>query len=121
MDGAGDDFEARLHATAAAYIHFATADPALLELMFTVKHREGASALQEAAERAFTVMMEVVVQGQAEGRLEPGDPERVGLVLFATIQGIAALLTGGMVAPEQLDELLSDSIAHFLRGSRAVV
>jgi hypothetical protein len=64
-------------------------------------------------------MMEVVAQGQAEGRLESGDPERVGLVLFATIQGIAALLTGGMVAPAQLDELLSDAIAHFLRGSRA--
>jgi AcrR family transcriptional regulator len=119
VDGAGDDFEARLHATAAAYIRFATADPALLELMFTVKHREGADALQEAADRAFAVMMEVVAQGQAEGRLESGDPERVGLVLFATIQGIAALLTGGMVAPAQLDELLSDAIAHFLRGSRA--
>lgn len=121
VDGAGDEFEARLHATAAAYVRFATADPALLELMFAVKHREGAGVLQEAAERTFAVMMEVVVQGQAEGRLEPGDPERVGLVLFATIQGIAALLTGGVVAPEQLDELLSDSIAHFLRGSRAAV
>lgn len=119
VDGAGDEFEARLHATAAAYIRFATADPALLELMFAVKHREGAVDLQDAADRTFAVMMEVVVQGQTEGRLEPGDPERVGLVLFATIQGIAALLTGGMVAPEQLDELLSDSIAHFLRGSRA--
>jgi AcrR family transcriptional regulator len=121
VDDAGDEFEARLHATAAAYIRFATADPALLELMFAVKHREGAEVLQEAAENTFAVMMEVVVQGQSEGRLEPGDPERVGLVLFATIQGIAALLTGGMVAPEQLDELLSDSIAHFLRGSRAAV
>lgn len=119
VDGAGEDFEPRLHATAAAYIRFATADPALLELMFAVKHREGAGVLQEAAESTFAVMLEVVIQGQAEGRLEPGDPERVGLVLFATIQGIAALLTGGMVAPEQLDELLSDSIAHFLRGSRA--
>ncbi len=119
VDGAGDEFEARLHATAAAYIRFATADPALLELMFTVKHRDGVDALQEAADSTFAVMMEVVVQGQAEGHLEPGDPERVGLVLFASIQGIAALLTGGMVMPEQLDELLSDSIAHFLRGSRA--
>ena len=72
-------------------------------------------------ERAFAAMLEVIVEGQAEGRLEPGDPERVGLVLFATIQGIAALLTGGMVAPDQLDELLSDSIAHFLRGSRSAV
>ncbi len=121
VDGAGDDFETRLHATAAAYIRFATGDPALLELMFTVKHREDAGALQEAADRAFAVMMDVVAQGQAEGRLDSGDPERVGLVLFATIQGIAALLTGGMVAPAQLDELLSDAIAHFLRGSRVAV
>jgi AcrR family transcriptional regulator len=121
MNGAGEDFETRLHATAAAYIRFATADPALLELMFAVKHRDEADALGDAAERAFAVMLETIVEGQTQGRLEPGDPERVGLVLFATIQGIAALLTGGMVGPEQLDELLADSIAHFLRGSRTAV
>ena len=34
------------------------------------------------------------------------------------IQGIAALHTAGIVAAEQLDELLADAIAHFLRGSR---
>ncbi len=121
VDAAGEDFEERLHATAAAYVRFATADPALLELMFAVKHREQADALQQAAEQAFSVMLEVILQGQAERQLEPGDPERVGLVLFATIQGIAALVTGHMVAPEQLDELLGDSIAHFLRGSRTAV
>ena len=58
-------------------------------------------------------------QGQAEGAVEPGEPERVGFVLFATIQGIAALVTGGMVQAEQLDALVADAIAHFLRGSRA--
>ena len=121
VDDAGDDFETRLRETGAAYIRFATRDPALLELMFAGKHRDDADNLQEAAERAFAVMLELILQGQADGRLEPGDPERVGFVLFATIQGIASLLTSGMVAPEQLDELLADSIAHFLRGSRAVV
>jgi len=40
------------------------------------------------------------------------------MVLFATIQGIAALVTGGMVDPGQLDGLVADAIAHFLRGSR---
>jgi hypothetical protein len=50
--------------------------------------------------------------------VQPGEPERVGLVLFATIQGIAALVTGGMVDTEQLDELVTDAIAYFLRGSR---
>jgi len=63
----------------------------------------------------------MIEQGQADGVLEPGEPERVGLVLFATIQGIAALITGGMVQAEQLDGLLADAIAHFLRGSRVTV
>jgi AcrR family transcriptional regulator len=121
LDGAGEDFEARLRATAAAYVRFATRDAALLELMFAGKHREEAGALHEAADRAFSVMLELIEQGQADGALEPGEPERVGLVLFATIQGIAALVTGGMVQAEQLDELVADAIAHFLRGSRAAV
>jgi AcrR family transcriptional regulator len=119
VDGAGEDFQARLRATAAAYVRFATRDAALLELMFAGKHREqSAGALHEAAERAFSVILELIEQGQAEGVIEPGDPERVGLVLFATIQGIAALVTGGMVDAGQLDELVADATAHFLRGSR---
>jgi len=119
--GAGEDFQARLRATAAAYIRFATHDAALLELMFAGKHREHAESLDEAADRAFSVMLELILQGQASGVLEPGEPKRVGLVLFATMQGIAALVTGGMVGEEQLDELVADAIAHFLRGSLATV
>jgi AcrR family transcriptional regulator len=116
---AGEDFQARVQATAAAYIHFATRDAALLELMFAGKHRDQAGALHEAAERAFAVLLELIEQGQAEGALDAGEPERVGLVLFATIQGIAALVSAGIVEAEQLDELLADAAAHFLRGSRA--
>jgi len=120
VDRAGEDFEARLGAVAAAYIRFAIADPALLELMFAAKHREDEAdgTLEQAALRAFAVMLELIEQGQAQGRLEPGDPERVGLVLFATIQGIATLHTGGMIEAHQIDELTGDAIASFLRGSR---
>jgi AcrR family transcriptional regulator len=120
MVDAGEDFQARLQATATAYVRFATRDAALLELMFAGKHRDqSGSQLYEAAERAFAVMLELIEQGQAEEVLDPGDPERVGLVLFATIQGIAALLNSGIVAPDELEPLVADSIAHFLRGSRA--
>ncbi len=121
VDAAGQDFRAQLRATASAYVRFATRDAALLELMFAAKHQEEAGMLQAAAERAFSVMLELIAHGQAEGILEPGEPERVGLVLFATIQGIAALVTGGMVRPEQVDGLVIDAIAHFVRGSRAGV
>jgi len=119
VEDAGEAFEPRLQATAAAYVRFATHDAALLELMFAGKHREEAGALHESAERAFAVLLELIGQGQAEGALEPGDPERVGLVLFATIQGIATLATGGMVQAGQVDGLVADALAHFLRGSRA--
>ncbi len=119
VDGAGEDFTERLRAIAAAYIRFATHDAALLELMFAGKHREQSGALNEAAERAFSVMLELIEQGQAEGALERGEPKRVGLVLFATIQGIAALVSGGMVDAEQVGELVADAILHFLRGSRS--
>ena len=117
--GAGDDFVGRLRAATAAHVRFAIRDSDLLELMFAGKHRDGAEPLQEAAERAFSVMLELIHQGQADGFLEAGDPQRVGLVLFATMQGIAALVVGGMVRPELLDELLADAIEHFLRGCRA--
>jgi AcrR family transcriptional regulator len=120
VDGAGEDFAARLQATATAYVRFATRDAALLELMFAGKHREESSgALHEAADRAFSVMLELIEQGQADGALERGEPERVGLVLLATIQGIAALVTGGLVESDRLDGLVADATAHFLRGSRA--
>jgi AcrR family transcriptional regulator len=121
VDGAGEDFAARLRATAAAYVRFATRDAELLELMFAGKHREQSGILHEAADRAFSVILELIEQGQADGALEPGDPERIGLVLFATIQGVATLVTGGMVDAEQLDELLADAVSHFLRGSRTAV
>jgi AcrR family transcriptional regulator len=119
VDDSGEEFEARLRATATAYVRFATRDAALLELMFAGKHREESGTLHEAADRAFAVMLDLIHQGQAQGALEQGQPERVGLVLLATIQGIAALVTGGMVQAEQLDDLVADATAHFLRGSRA--
>ena len=108
-----------MRAVAAAYVRFAVDDAALLELMFAGKHREATGVLHAASDRAFAVLRALIEQGQAEGALEPGEPERVGLVLFATVQGIAALVTAGMVEPEQAPALVDDATAAFLRGARA--
>jgi AcrR family transcriptional regulator len=115
---AGEDYEARLRATNLAYVRFAVNDAALLELMFAGKHREQAGALHEAADRAFLVILQLIEEGQAGDSLEAGDPERIGLLLFATMQGIAALVTAGIVAPEQVDSLVADAIGRFLHGPR---
>jgi len=119
VDAAGQDFIPRLQALAAAYVRFATEDAALLELMWASKHGNPAGPLGTAADQAFSVLLDVIEQGQAEGALEAGEPERVGLVLFATVQGIASLLTAGMMRPEQLEPVLDDALTRFLRGSRA--
>lgn len=119
-EGAGEDFEPRLQATAAAYVRFATRDAALLELMFAGKRREDSGTLHAEADRAFSVILELIEQGQADGALVGGPPERVGLVLFATVHGTAALVNSGIVDAEQLDVLLSDALEHFLRGSRTL-
>jgi AcrR family transcriptional regulator len=115
---AGEGYEARLRATATAYVRFAIRDAALLELMFASKQHEQAGALHEAADRAFSVILELIEEGQSNAALEPGDPEHIGLLLFATVQGLAALVTAGIVAPEQVDSLVGDATARFLHGPR---
>jgi AcrR family transcriptional regulator len=117
-ESAGEGYEARLRATATAYVRFAISDASLLELMFAGKQREQAGALHEAADRAFSVILELIKEGQANAALEPDDPGHIGLVLFATMQGLAALVTAGIVAPEQVDGLVGDATARFLHGPR---
>ena len=115
---AGPAFGARLAGVATAYVHFATEDAALLELMFAGKHRQPDGPIHEAADRTFGTMLELIAEGQAAGVVEPGEVERAGLFLFATLQGLAALVNAGLVPAEGLDELVADATAHFLRGAK---
>lgn len=118
ITAADPQFRPRLQAMAAAYIRFATEDAALLELMFAAKHRPGADQLVEAAAAPFGLMQDLLEQGQAQGILGPGDPGRVGIVLFATLQGIATLINGNLVPPELLDGIAETAVDQFIRGSR---
>ncbi|GAA2059572.1 TetR/AcrR family transcriptional regulator [Streptomyces cheonanensis] len=117
-DAAGEAFGPRMHAVAVAYLRFATEDAALLEVMVAGKHRAGAERIVEAAAVPFGLLHDLIRQGQEEGVLEPGDVQRTGVVLFATMQGIAALVNGALVAPELLDGIVEAAVDQFLRGSR---
>jgi AcrR family transcriptional regulator len=113
IDGAGQDYEARLRAVAAGYVRFAIRDAALLELMFGAKNAQPPDTLRAAADRVFTAFGDLIDQGQQAGVLPPGDPERLRLLLVAAMQGIASLVTSGRVQPEQVDPLIADAIALF--------
>lgn len=71
-----------------------------------------------AAAAAFGRLPEVIEQGRAEGELAETVTSQVGIVLLATMQGIATLINGGMVEAEMLDELTDQAVEQFLRGNR---
>jgi AcrR family transcriptional regulator len=117
--GAGTGFDARLAALARAYIAFATARPALTELMFAAKHQVGApTSLRTAAEAAFAPAFTAVAEGQAAGEVAPGDPERVALVASAALQGIVVMANNGMLDGTPIEDVLDDVVSRLVSGLR---
>ena len=118
VERAGTAFDARLHALGQAYIAFATRHAALLELMFAGKRRPGAGSVRESGDRAFARPLAVIVEAQAAGELRAGDPGRVAIVAFATLQGLAAMANGGMIEAAPVDAVVTDVIDQLLDGLR---
>jgi AcrR family transcriptional regulator len=118
MAAAGDSLRQQLGAFARAYVAFATRHAALLELMFAGKYRPGADRLREAADAAFSAPLALFASAQASGELVEGDPERVGTVAWATLQGLASLANNGIVGEEDLDELVEETVDRLIDGLR---
>jgi AcrR family transcriptional regulator len=119
LAAAGDAFEARLLAFSRAYVGFATEHAALLELMFAGKHRPGAApALREAADRAFEAPLALIAEGQARGDVVPGEPERVAILAWAALQGLASMVNSQMLDRAALDDLLAEAVERLVLGLR---
>jgi AcrR family transcriptional regulator len=116
VNGAGDDFPARLQAASTAFVRFAARDAALVDLMFAAKNAGQSPGLSEASGRLFATVGDLIAQGQQAGALPPGNPERLRLLLVAVLQGIAVLVASGRAAPAQADALIADAVALFARG-----
>jgi AcrR family transcriptional regulator len=116
VEGAGQAFGPRLHALAHAYVEFATRHPALLELMYAGKERDGADTVREAADRAFAVALAAIADGQAAGELPSGDPGRIGIGAFATLQGLATMANGHMIDAAPVGEVVTGVVDQLLAG-----
>jgi len=114
IEQAGDDFAAAFQAAGSAFVRFATEDSALLDLMFTSRQRDPGSAKAEP-EQPYVIIGELIQRGQVSGRLAPGDPERLRLLVVATFQGIAGLVTAHAVPDGQVQDLVADATALFIR------
>ncbi len=113
---AGAGVEARLQALAHAYVGFATRDPALVELMFATKHRDGADVVRAEADRSLAIALEVIVGAQATGELVAGDAEQITQFAFATLHGLATMTNGGMLGDADVDAVVTDAIERVLSG-----
>ncbi|MGJ5831580.1 TetR/AcrR family transcriptional regulator [Streptomyces ossamyceticus] len=117
QEGVGEAFADRLDAAARAYVGFAVANAALLDLMFSVKHSPQASeALGATAHRWSDQLLELIGDGQLRGEVREGPLERIALPVFAALHGYAGLTVSGVLPPEAAEHGLDDLIASALRG-----
>jgi AcrR family transcriptional regulator len=115
----GHDFQTRLTKMTRAFVNFALKHPALLGLMFEAKHRADApSELLEASEKAFGHAAATLADGQTAGEVVPGDPWRLSLIVFASMQGLIAISTNGKFKGIPLDRLVGEIIERIVLGLR---
>ncbi|MGW2092591.1 TetR/AcrR family transcriptional regulator [Promicromonospora sukumoe] len=108
--------------TVAAYVAFARRQPGHFQVMFRpeLSEPEKHPAVQEAGDAALQVLTDLVV------RLGVADPHALGLTLWATGHGLAALALDGLLAQKaeawdtDPDELLARAVGQVGRSVDAL-
>lgn len=111
------DFAARVQRATWAFAHFALENPALLELMNAGKHRPEGTGVPRSAEVAFEPLVDLIREGQERRLLRAGPVEEIGIILYATINGLTTLVNNGLIDAERLEELTELAVGQFLRGT----
>ncbi|SNS40712.1 transcriptional regulator, TetR family [Geodermatophilus saharensis] len=111
--GAGAGLRPRLLALGRAYVHFATGEPALLELMFA-----GKAAGESHEGPGLSGPDAVVADAQARGEVRAGDPAALATALWAALHGVAALSVSGVLRGGDVDVLLVQTVDALLDGLR---
>jgi AcrR family transcriptional regulator len=99
------DLLAKLRAAGRGYVSFALRHPAYFRTIFGEKiwpdasdADPGGASLRAAGEEAFGVLRGLVESGIREGRLRPGDVERVSLASWSLVHGLSLLIIDGRLA-----------------------
>jgi hypothetical protein len=72
--------------------------------------------LHTALFAAFSHIPMILKEGQAAGRIIPGDPYRLALTIGAAMQGLVALSIDGKIKDVPLKALVPEIIRHMLDG-----
>ncbi len=104
---------ARLLALGGAYVRFATAEPALLELMFA-----GKAAGDRHEGPGLSGPNAVIADAQARGEVRTGEPATLAGTLWAALHGAAALAISGVLPGADVPGLLEQTVDALLDGLR---
>jgi AcrR family transcriptional regulator len=119
MGAAEGNFAARLVIFAQAYVRFASAEPALVDLMYASLHRPGADPrLREANDRAFAAPIALIARAWAAREIVADDPDRVAMAVLAVLQGLVALVTTGLIGDRPVDDVVAGTIGTLVHGLR---
>ncbi|GAB3795091.1 hypothetical protein GCM10028798_03240 [Humibacter antri] len=114
-DSAAEGFDAQFRAVASAFVRFAIDNAALLDVMFSIGKGRGSAVLQDATSALYGAFGSLVERGLERGRLRGLDSARLRPLIIATLQGVAAFAAAGALPVEQVDDLVEDACALFLR------
>lgn len=114
---------ARLRLMGQRYFDFALEHPRDYELLFMVNSRalelpKLDEKAQEECSAGFRLLVDRVVECQRSGDVRPGDPELWAASIWASVHGVASLVTSGhlRVPPDALREIQCVHLDAILRG-----
>jgi AcrR family transcriptional regulator len=109
--------KSRGEAVGEAYVAFALENPHSYKLMFDLNQPnvEKYPELIAAGQRARATMTDHVEDSIAAGRYV-GDPQQIGMMMWAAVHGIVVLQLAGMLPPGQARELYHTLNATLARG-----
>lgn len=100
-----------------AYMEFGAANPALLELMYSVKYDPIASPeLAEASQQMPALADQLIEEGQRRGEVREGPADEINLPVVAALHGCATLAIAGAFPADRIERGLEDMVAFVLRG-----
>ena len=112
------DSDRRLEAIGIAYINFALAHPAYYRLMFGDYHCNFSkySALAEAAQQSFMVLVNAIREGQVAGIFRSADPVDMARVAWSLVHGQSML-----ALDRKLQVKSGEEFATFLKFSSQIL
>jgi AcrR family transcriptional regulator len=117
--------DTQLLALTHAYVDFALTEPALMREMFSglTINRMDHPSLHEESKVALGIVIQMVEHAQASGSIIQGSSDKVALVIWSMVHGLAMLLLENQlpmvtVDPNGIDDIIRQSVATLYDGLR---